>query len=366
MDLKEIRNKANMMLANFVNEIGLDGEWYSKLNDTPMEVGDIEQLDDNSDRGGCFLTPGSTDLTSYLEKQNFDEKKTKEIMEKGLIVIGSSLLEDIDDPELYITIIHETLHANRDLLLCDVFRDGENEKAYSYNHGRFEQNKGNLSTKHMDASQEILKGSIDTSKGVIDSYRKLSSKEIMAIGWQEGKVDEQMRRQKKIDESLVEIMARLSYLTYKDSQRGKENTVWDRIEFVGRKSKEEYEDLIERDAEDGFEYPEEDTILAKCRGVMCEILLKHKDFELFQWMLDPISYSQGDIHYDFFGDYTKNDNELLEKLDAEDDLNKAESKSITASDMKKAATKPESLMELLASFKAVKEAKQPDREEPEI
>ena len=31
-------------------------------------------------------------------------------------------------------------------------------------------------------------------------------------------------------------------------------------------------------------------------------------------MIDPISYSMGDIHYDFFRDYTKNDSDLVEKL----------------------------------------------------
>ena len=49
-------------------------------------------------------------------------------------------------------------------------------------------------------------------------------------------------------------------------------------------------------------------------GYMSEIIIKHKDLELFNWMLDPITYSAGDIHYDFFGNYTQNDKELVDKL----------------------------------------------------
>ena len=49
-------------------------------------------------------------------------------------------------------------------------------------------------------------------------------------------------------------------------------------------------------------------------GAMCKIILKHQDFELFYWMLDPIEYSLENIHYDFFKDYTKNDQSLLEEL----------------------------------------------------
>ena len=105
--------------------------------------------------------------------------------------------------------------------------------------------------------------------------------------WTEGKVDAQMEKQQIVDESLVELMAALSYKLYSTKQKGKELDVWTAIE----QAKDVYEG--------------EDI------GTMCEIILRHHDFELFNWMIDPISYSYGDIHYDFFGQYTKDDQDLL-------------------------------------------------------
>ena len=37
-------------------------------------------------------------------------------------------------------------------------------------------------------------------------------------------------------------------------------------------------------------------------------------------MIDPIGYSLENIHYDFFGEYTKNDQELIQQLYECDDL----------------------------------------------
>ncbi len=52
-----------------------------------------------------------------------------------------------------------------------------------------------------------------------------------------------------------------------------------------------------------------DTLKSDVRD-MCDIILRHRDFLLFYWMIDPITYSNGDLHYDFFNEYTKNDNDL--------------------------------------------------------
>lgn len=65
MDLKEIRNKSKKMLANFVDEIGLDGEFYASTCNCPMTYG-ITKLN------GCgeFVAPGSERL-----KKNFTNFK---------------------------------------------------------------------------------------------------------------------------------------------------------------------------------------------------------------------------------------------------------------------------------------------------
>ena len=156
-------------------------------------------------------------------------------------------------------------------------------------------------------------------------------------------------RNNRVDESLVELMAVLSYKLYSAKQKGKKLDVWTAIE----QAKDVYEG--------------EDI------GAMCEIILRHHDFELFNWMIDPISYSRGDIHYDFFKQYTKNDQDLLEKLydagefnlDDEYSLDSQNVRGITTLDIKKVATSKTSIEELLSSFEDIEQAQTQLKEDNE-
>ena len=344
MDLKELRQNSRKMLATFLDSIDLDGEWYSELNTTPLVWGKPKF-------NGCgeFVSPGSERLEELLETKKYDDKTRKILTQKGMILINQSYRQQEVDADLYVTLIHEILHANRDLLIFDTFRRGRNESAYSYNNGRFEQNTEELSSKHADASQEILKGSIDTSRKTVESYESKTSEELEDMEFAEGKIDAQMEKQQIVDESLVELMAVLSYKLYSSKQKGKELDVWTAIEQA-------------RDAYEG-----EDI------GAMCEIILRHHDFELFYWMIDPITYSQGDIHYDFFGQYTKDDQDLLKKLyDAgEFDLDDAllldspDVGGINTSDIKKVANSETAIEELSSSFADIKQAQTQTRKDKE-
>ena len=95
-------------------------------------------------------------------------------------------------------------------------------------------------------------------------------------------------------------MAILSYKLYKDQENGNNQDIWNSIEEISN------------------HYVGTDV------GSMCKIILKHQDFELFYWMLDPIEYSLENIHYDFFKDYTKNDQDLVEELYNADELDNDE------------------------------------------
>lgn len=283
MELKEIREETRKMLEVFVNTIGLDGEYYSQLNKTPiLWGGPLINLP------GEFLSPNSERLEDYMEEIKCDDRTKKVLEQRGIILINPSLKTKEAYDDLIVTIIHETIHANRDLLIFDSFRDGMNERAYIFNNNRFEQNTGDYSLKHADASQDILKGKIDNSTETINSYLDKTSEEIEDIDWEKSRVDTQLERQKTADEALVEIIAMLSYELYRLKE--KNPNIWNEIEKM------------------------RDNFKNQDIGVMCEILLKHHDFKLFKWMLDPISYSHGDLHYDFFGEYTKNDQDLIEKL----------------------------------------------------
>ena len=109
-----------------------------------------------------------------------------------------------------------------------------------------------------------------------------------------------MKQQKSVDEALVEIMANVAVDLYANKRRGNNVDIWDAIKKYRDKCENDYNIKL-------YKYLKNQTI-------MCDIILKHKDFELFYWMLDPIMYSNGDLHYDVFEKYTKNDKELVNEL----------------------------------------------------
>jgi len=285
MELKEINKKAKAMLANFVDEIGLDGESYIEANGkTPVAFGKVL-----IDALGEYMTPESRRLKTFLEGKKIEPNAEKVISNRGLILLNEKYKEKEPDADLFVTLIHETLHANRNLLIRDAYRD-EDFSAFAYSDGKLEQNTDNLATMHADASQDILKGSIDNSKNTIEKYKQISGDKAEEIIDLDEIAPEQMERQKVVDESLVEIISALAYNLYNAKELGKETDIWKQLEKIKEKAK-------------GTDI-----------GYMSEIIIKHKDLELFNWMLDPITYSAGDIHYDFFGNYTQNDKELVDKL----------------------------------------------------
>lgn len=285
MELKEFNNKAREMLANFVNEIGLDGEAYLEANGrTPVTFG--KTLVDSD---GEYMTPESRRLEKFLSGKKINEKTETVIRNRGLILLNEKYKGKEPDADMYVTLIHETIHSYRNLLFRDAYRD-EDFSSFVSNDQKIEQNTNNLRDIYGDASQDILKGSIDDSKDAISKYANIDDEYVEEIIDLDEELPEQMERQKVVDESLVDMIAAISYKLYEAKERGEKKGIWEQLETIKEKSKGE--DI----------------------GYMAEIILKHKDFELFNWMLDPISYSSGDIHYDFFGEYTKNDKELVEKL----------------------------------------------------
>lgn len=342
MKLKEISDKSKKMLSNFVNEIGLNGEFYVSVCNCPMAWG-------RPKFNGCgeFVSPGSERLEGILQNSKYDEKTKKILSRRGLILINQNYRQKESDPDLFVTTIHETIHSNRNLLLFDAIRDKKNENAYSFKNGKFEQNTTEHDFCYADASQEVLKGCIDTSKETVNSYKNTTSEELKNMESAEGKRDSQMVKQQIVDEALVELMAVLSYKLYNDKEKGETTDIWNEIEQI-------------RDIYEG-----EDI------GAICKIILKHQDFELFNWMIDPISYSQGDIHYDFFGQYTKEDQSLLQELyesavlDMDDILGISEANEIGMEDMKEIATSQTAIEELTNSFQDIRKAQSREKDEDE-
>lgn len=292
------REKALEMIKGFVDKLGLNGEYYvSKSPNCLIKWYNFLEAP------GKYIEPSSEfvekERNSLLNEGGSDIEESLEKLKYGIIYINPRYKNDISE-QFWLTLVHEMIHANRNLYVYDVVRDNTNENAYSANEGRMEQNTMEYGGIYVDPSQDLLKGSIDNSVQTIKRYEESSA--ISEDGFSSFEVSEQMYRQEEIDEALVEIMANLSYKIYKDDS--KDRDIWELVQEV----KEEYDGSSE--------------------SVMCELLLRHKDFELFEWMLDPITYSFGDLHYDFFADYTRDDTDLIEKLervigvrDSEEDKN---------------------------------------------
>ena len=72
---------------------------------------------------------------------------------------------------------------------------------------------------------------------------------------------------------------------------------------------------------------------------------------LFYWMIFPIEYSQGNIHYDFFDQYTRNDKELLDKLYYDElDIEMEKLEQITKEDIGEIARKEEAIKNMLPTL----------------
>lgn len=303
MELKRIVELTQNMLELFVDSIGLDGETYAfTMNNCPIIFGKVKD-----DSCGQYISPADSKIIkSRLRCASIDNEERKLINELGVIVIDREKTVKASEKEFLVTMIHERIHANRDLLIQDAvlrkYEDKErtdnavrNEFAYIYRNGKIDKVTRKRSFSYADASQEILKGSIDTSIETAKQYKKMNSYE--QIEELDDDMNEtigrQMALQQYVDEALVELMSRLSYNLSLRKRNGEDIDIWKEMEQVQKECIEE-----------GFP----DVAVAS------QLIIKHKDFELFHWMLDPIGFSNGDIHYDFFSKYTEKDEDLVERI----------------------------------------------------
>lgn len=287
MKLKDINELTNNMLSNFINEIGLDGNYFVSNKTCPIIFAKL--------MGYCgdYISPNyqnKLDMVISFLGDSIDDKAKKIIRNRGVIRVNSKYRKTSSlDPDFLITIIHEKIHSYRNLLVFDAHLHN-NQSSYLSNGNKFEQNNQNYESFNADASQEILKGSIDNSIKTIKKYKNSTLDELDDIEFNDLKLNEKMDKQQIIDEALVELIAILSYKLYKYKEDNKKTNIWNELEKI---MNSKLDDDIKN---------------------ISELILKHHDFELFYWMLDPLTYQNGDIHYDFFNYYTKNDPEIVNKI----------------------------------------------------
>ena len=280
MNIDEIDKITSKMLATFINELGLDGDFFISNRTCPMVFIDLAVP-------GKYISPGDKNsINRLINTLNLNDNAKKVIKRYGIIKINKKYLnKEQMDADFWVNIIHEKIHSYRNLLIYDAYIANK-QSSFLSNDDHFEQNSNNYKTYEGDASQNILHGSIDTSKKTIDKYKDMSLNELESLEFSDDKLNIKMEKQQAIDEPLVELMA-----IYRCKES---NTKFDVYK--------ELEKIIESVKLD-------DDIIA-----MSKIILRHHDTDLFHWMLDPMSYQAYDIHYDFFAKYTKNDKDLLDEL----------------------------------------------------
>ena len=273
MELVDIEIKADEMLKNFVDCLGFDGEYYVSSSKCPIMFANIGVP-------GKFYTAESKTLRSFLSKLDIDDKRKKYILSEGLILVNEKYkVKEVDD-QLFITLVHEMLHSGRMILLNTQNRSNENINSIFYNNDRFEQNSGDSSPYYADMAQDIFTGSVDNSRKTINSYNNISNEEKEDMTFFDEKYGGKMYQQQIIDEALVEIMAFVAYELYIN----KSSNIMEFVKKVPNR------------------YNQVDLT------AMSNIILRHNDLELFKWMIDPLTYQNGDVNYDFFSNYlTKDD-----------------------------------------------------------
>ena len=286
MTIDEIKIKTDEMIKKLVNCLGLDGDYYVSINKCPIVYASTSGVSE-------FLTARSSDLKKFLDRVNLDNKQKEYIFNEGLIVVNKNIKNisnDFDKTDLFITVIHEKLHANRMLLINSQKQESRAVNGVLYDNGHFVKNYDN-SPYYADSSQDILKASIDDSEKTYEKFHQMSSDEKEDLTENNDEYDNKMYQQFKIDEALVETMAIVANRLYEENT----NDIMAIIKKINAR------------------YPGDIKAITS-------IILRHNDLELFKWMIDPISYEIGVVNYDFFSHYiTKEDLDDLNNLIQSDD-----------------------------------------------
>ena len=115
---KNLAIQANIlvkMIENFVNTIGLDGEYYGSTCNCSIAWGRPKL-----DAEGEFITPKSDRLINLLNKSQIDQTTKNKIISRGLILVNSKYRFEEIDANLFVTLIHEMFHSF-DCILFHLF-----------------------------------------------------------------------------------------------------------------------------------------------------------------------------------------------------------------------------------------------------
>lgn len=284
IDLEKFSKLADSALIDFVNEIGLDGETFININDPQI-------IWSNSPFYGEYLS------SKKLEEQGILDTFEDRVKDTGVIYINSDLMTATEEhcKTVISTLIHEKLHANRNILFHEATgnkeylhhlnrTNKEDELTFITNNGKTNQTTSDYQDRDADPNQDIYKGSIDRSKNALYTKIPESNKS----------VSKNLKRNTYIDETLVILITEIASKMRLNKLLNKETNIWKELEQISKRK-----DLVGKE---------------KSLAPLAKIILKHNNLDLFKWTLDPLSYTADDPHYDYFTHYTKNDKALVDEM----------------------------------------------------
>ncbi|MBR2725781.1 hypothetical protein IKE87_00720 [Candidatus Saccharibacteria bacterium] len=274
-DLQAIQAETRETLRDFVKAIGMDGDYYLDATNDPITFyGEVGQGDGDEGNAsyGVTLSPETAATREILSWQAILEDNVKKTLEKtGAVVLNIENYGELDE-----TNTHENLHARRSVMV------GE----------------GEVETMG-DASQEFLHGDVrnldEESFGGVKDFSK------------DEKVDLQMKKQHIVDEALIDLMTVTAMRVHEDKKAGKNDGEAEILEMIKGMVKN-IEDEMAKDERVKRSY----EMIAK----VGKIIVRHGDLDLFRWMIDPLEYGLGNVHYDYFSHYARKDGDIMAEIDA--------------------------------------------------
>ena len=272
MDTLELQKLSLIVIKNFVDQLGFDGRYYAVTNNCPIVFTRVAE--------GKFYTAKSEELAKLLSRvDNIPIEDKKKYFSSGIIAVNEGYKNKPVNIDLLSTIVHETFHSKRMLLLNSQYKEKKKYPSVFGEGSHFVQNTDSDQDYYADASQEIIKGSIDDSTNTIEKYKNLSEKEKYRLSFEDDIYDDRLEEQVKVDEALVELMTSVSCRLYKNKLNGIDSDIFSILNGIPNSNL--HEDV----------------------KAMSRIILRHNDLELFKWMIDPLSYQQDYVNYDFFNNY---------------------------------------------------------------
>ena len=242
--LIEIMPKLKKALSILVSEV-------LTLNDSQEFVEEffnfpqiLFKCDEVSDGKGMYRCANDVDFSKLVKNMNFEERERAKNC--GVIVICGRP-EDYSKNNrvkslLLLTLIHEHIHAFRNVLVTDYFRFDtktekmDNKSAYTYFDNVLVKNTINISTRQGDINQDFIKGSVDSSSERMGYYinnTMIRSKE-----------NRQICYQIEIDEAFVELVSLCGYYMCLKELRGEPYSIFDELYDISEEEESTLTDYL--------------------------------------------------------------------------------------------------------------------------